>query len=100
MGKGGTVDRAAAIPEIIRRLHKMEPGETLELLTWKRDHSLRLLKQSADAFVFYEQGFVNGRYQVGTAKLKKVLKSLLKREFPRSNKIRIRCLKGTCAPMN
>ena len=71
-------------------MRKMETGDSLELLTWKKDRSLLLVKQSGEKVVVVERGFVEEEYQVEFNKLKKLLKSLLKREFPRSHKIRIK----------
>ena len=68
----------------------METGDSLELLTWKKDRSLLLVKQSGEKVVVVERGFVEEEYQIEFNKLKKLLKSLLKREFPRSHKIRIK----------
>ena len=71
-------------------MRKMETGDSLELLTWKKDRSLMLVKQSGEKVVVVERGLVEEEYQVEFNKLKKLLKSLLKREFPRSHKIRIK----------
>ena len=71
-------------------MRKMETGDSLELLTWKKDRSLLLVKQSGEKVVVVERGFVEEEYQVEFNKLKKLLKSLLKREFHRSHKIRIK----------
>ena len=84
------LDKATAVQEVLRCLRKMETGDSLELLTWKKDRSLLLVKQSGEKVVVVERGFVEEEYQVEFNKLKKLLKSLLKREFPRSHKIRIK----------
>lgn len=86
------LDKATAVQEVLRRLNKMDSGESLELLTWKKDRSLLLVKQSRDEIYVYERGFVEQEYRVCAGKLKKLLKTLLKREFPRSHKIRLKCL--------
>ena len=86
------LDKATAVQEILRRLKKMDSGESLELLTWKKDRSLLLVKQGRDEIHVYERGFVEQEYRVASGKLKKLLKTLLKREFPRSHKIRLRRL--------
>ena len=90
MGEGGLIDRATAASYVMRRLAKMNVGDSLELLTWKKDRSLMLVKKGEDEFVVFERGFVDEEYRVGLGKLKKSLKMLLKREFPRSHKIRVR----------
>jgi len=84
------LNKAIAVQEVLRCLRKMETGDSLELLTWKKDRSLLLVKQSGEKVVVVERGFVEEEYQIEFNKLKKLLKSLLKREFPRSHKIRIK----------
>lgn len=86
------LDKAIAVQEVLRRLQKMDSGESLELLTWKKDRSLLLVRQSRDEVYVYERGFAEQEYRVSSGKLKKLLKTLLKREFPRSHKIRLKCL--------
>lgn len=85
----GTLDKATAVQQVLRQLQKMDVDETIELLTWKRDRSLVLIKQNGNEILVYERGFAEQEYQVTAEKLKKLLKTLLKREFPRSHKIRI-----------
>ncbi len=84
------LDRATAVQDVMRRLQKMESGDSLELLTWKKDRSLLLVKQNENEVLVYERGFVEEEFRVKYSKLKKLLKTLLKREFPRSHKIRVR----------
>jgi len=86
------LDKATAVHEVIRRLQKMEVGAGLQLLTWKKDRSLVLIKEGEDEIAVVERGFVEEEYRVTPGKLKKLLKTLLKREFPRSHKIRVRPL--------
>lgn len=87
-------DKATAVHEVLRRLRKMETGDSLELLNWKKDRSLLLVRQSGEKVVVVERGFVEDEYRVEFNKLKKLLKTLLKREFPRSHKIRVKTRKG------
>ena len=88
------LDRATAVQDVMRRLQKMESGDFLELLTWKKDRSLLLVKQNENEVLVYERGFVEEEFRVKFSKLKKLLKTLLKREFPRSHKIRARTYRG------
>ena len=85
------LDKVTAVHEVLRRLQKMNTGDALQLLTWKRDRSLLLLKEG-DEVVVYERGFEDNEFRVDVSKMKKLLKTLLKREFPRSHKIRIKVI--------
>ncbi len=82
------LDKATALPEILRWLKKMSPGECLQVLTWKRDRYLSINKKSAQVLFVQERGFSEQDFEVTPDKLRKLLKTLLRREFPRSNKIR------------
>jgi len=70
-------------------LKKMPAVHFLELQTFKKDRSIIIIKQTEDNFQIREKGFQNGLFDVEAPKLKKMLKTLLKREFPRSNKVRL-----------
>ncbi len=93
-----TLDRTTAVQEVLRRLQKMDSGDSLELLTWKKDRSLLFIRPNIDTILVYERGFVEQEHRVVFSKIKKLLKTLLKREFPRSHKIRVRILSGTEKP--
>ena len=88
------LDKSSAIPEVMRRVQKMDSGISLQLLTWKRDRSLILMKNRDGRIRVEERGFQKNDYLVEYRKLKKLLKRLLKREFPRSHKIRLNYLDG------
>ena len=70
----------------------MNNGASLQLLTWKKDRSVLLIKNEDDQIRVLERGFQENDYLVENKKLKQLLKKLLKREFPRSHKIRLNCL--------
>lgn len=91
------IDKATALENILRRLEKLAPGHCLDLRTYKRNRSVVIKKIGPDSFVAVQDGFEQGRYKVDRAKMKKLLKTLLKKEFPRSTKIRVYDL-GPCEP--
>lgn len=90
MGNNSTVDKTTALQIVLRRLQKMQDGERLTLLTWKKDRSVCLTPRGNGDIEVYESGFVEQTTIVPLSKLRKLLKTLLKREFPRSHKIRLR----------
>ena len=89
------LDKATALREVLRILEKMHVGDRLQLLTWKGDRSLLFEKQSTEDILIIERGFVVAEQVVPFAKVKKMVKKLLKREFPRSHKIRTKLTEGT-----
>ncbi|MBG0789467.1 MAG: hypothetical protein H0S80_03100 [Desulfovibrionaceae bacterium] len=86
------IDIAGAVPAILSRLKKLPAGRGLELLTFKRDRGLRVVKTGEDAFTATEFGFRAETVRADLKGMKRVLKTVLKREFPRSNKVRVRPL--------
>ncbi|WP_419786902.1 hypothetical protein [Pseudodesulfovibrio sp.] len=83
------IDKATAIPAILRRLDKLPVGHAIDLRTYKRNRSVVIARVGADAFELLETGFHQERITSTAAELRRWLKLLLKREFPRSTKIRV-----------
>lgn len=83
------------IPTVIHRLKSCAVGQGLEVRTFKGDRSITVVKQNETMVWVREQGFVTADYpNIPLAKLKKLLKTLQKREFPRSNKLHTRTIDG------
>jgi hypothetical protein len=83
------IDKANAIAVIMTRAKKLAIGRGFDLRTFKRDRSIIVRRVSNDVFHVLEDGFQTHQYETDFIGLKKLLKALLKREFPRSNKIRV-----------
>ncbi len=83
-------DKTTIIPTIIERLTKLEKGQCLDMRTFKRNRSVAIICTGHDSFKVIERGFHEELWEDLTMeKVKRLLKTLLKREFPRSNKIRL-----------
>ncbi|BCS88339.1 hypothetical protein [Pseudodesulfovibrio sediminis] len=83
------IDKATALETVLRKLKKLPVGHAIDLRTYKRNRSVVIKHVAQDAFDVMEHGFHEERFQVPLSAMKKLLKSLLKREFPRSTKIRL-----------
>lgn len=83
------IDKASALETVLRKLKKIPLGSGLDLRTYKRDRSVVILRKGIDEFFVVEDGFSKESFSEDFKGLKKLLKKLLKREFPRSNKIRV-----------
>lgn len=83
------IDKANAIPTITTKLKKLSIGQGLDLRTYKRDRSVMILRVAEDEYEVREDGFEKKRFETDFKGLKKLLKTMMKREFPRSNKIRV-----------
>ena len=83
------LDVSSFIPAVLAKLNKLPPGHALDLRTYKRNRSVIIRKEDEDSFVFLENGFHRDRFIVPADKLKKTLKKMQKKEFPRSRKVRV-----------
>ena len=83
------IDKATGVETVIRRLKKLPVGHAIDLRTYKRNRSVVIRRTADDVFEVVENGFHQDRFQTGLAKMKKLLKTLFKKEFPRSTKIRL-----------
>lgn len=78
------------ISEIVSdKLKKLPAGHYLDLRTYKRNRSVLIVKASEQKLLVIENGYFNERFKIDACKLNKLLKTLVRREFPRSNKIRL-----------
>ncbi|MBF0195893.1 MAG: hypothetical protein HQL71_15140 [Magnetococcales bacterium] len=77
------------IPTIKNRIKKLPLGYGIDLRTYKRNRSVLIIRETDDMFTVIQNGFGKGQFEVSTAELPRLLKGLLKKEFPRSNKVRL-----------
>ena len=83
------VDISSAANTVIRRLAGVSEGSGIRMLTFKKDRSVTIIRIDAGTFRVIEQGFENREFVVEEKRLRKTVKNLLKREFPRSRKVRL-----------
>ncbi len=83
------IDKSTAIKTVLARLKKMEISHCLDLRSFKRDRSLLVIRESENVFRVIENGFNNEVFESEWSGLRSLLKKLIKREFPRSNKLRL-----------
>lgn len=75
--------------QVLQMLAKTEPPAGIELSSYKRNRSIAIAVLPEDLYTVCEKGYVEQEMQVDTSELAKVLKTMVKREFPRSRKVRI-----------
>ena len=83
------IDKTNIIPTLLRRLDKLSVGHCLDVRSYKRDRGLLIVKAAPTHYRIIEDGFEARRLEVAEEDLKKTLKTLVKREFPRSNRLRV-----------
>ena len=82
------IDKPSVIKTVLEKLAKLPVGHYLDLRTYKRNRSVIIVRRESDLLII-EDGFHKESFTVDLSKLKSLLKTLLKREFPRSNKVRL-----------
>jgi hypothetical protein len=83
------IDKATALESVLRKLKKLPVGHCIDLRTYKRNRSLLIIHYQSEDFTIFEDGYETIEHNVKLKEVRKLLKTLFKREFPRSNKIRM-----------
>jgi hypothetical protein len=83
------IDKTQIIEAATKSLKKLPIGHYLDLRTYKRNRSVIIIKMTDDDLLVIEDGFFKERFRINSDKLKKLLTTLLKKEFPRSHIIRL-----------
>ncbi len=83
------IDKTRILDVVAERLGPLRVGHYLELRTYKRNRALFIVKQSEQRLLVLQRGYEQARFDVEPKKLRKLLRGLLKKEFPRSNKVRL-----------
>ncbi|MBF0621082.1 MAG: hypothetical protein HQL54_04070 [Magnetococcales bacterium] len=93
------IEKSNVISTVKKRLKKLNPGQGVDLRTYKRDRSVVILKQEDGILEVIQNGYENETFNIPETKLAKLLQKLLKIEFPRSNKVRIYRLESGIRPI-
>ncbi len=80
------LDKGRILHETLKRLVKLTAGDGLLLQPFKKDRSVCFVLLRKNVRIL-EKGFLVKDYVVEQKKIKKELKVLCRREFPRSNKV-------------
>ncbi len=83
------IAKTAIIKTVLERVKSLPVGHYFDMRTYKRNRSVIIVKQDEDRFLLVEDGFYQDQFVIDFSKMKKTLKNLLKKEFPRSTKIRL-----------
>lgn len=83
------IDKDKIIETVRERLKKLPVGHYLDLRTYKRNRSVIIVNKGEENLLVIENGYYQEIFHLKEEKLNKLLKTLLRKEFPRSNKIRL-----------
>lgn len=82
--------KQTSIDSVLKRMKKLKVGQCVDMRSFKRNRSVVIVCCGEDSFRVVEDGFFQEVWDnQSTEKVKRLLKTLLKKEFPRSNKIRL-----------
>ncbi len=88
------VNIESALLKVCRALKKCQPGTGFEILSYKRNRGVSIIKQEDGTYFLKERGYKNQELTIEDQHIKKTLHSIMKREFPRSRKVRIYGIEG------
>lgn len=78
-----------ALRRAVSTLKKAQPPAGLELLTYKRNRGVAVTKLEDGTYQVHERGYREEVSVVSERELSRLLKTILKRECPRSRKVRL-----------
>lgn len=88
------INRDTTLNRVRKTLNKIEPPAGVEILSYKRNRGVAILRLGEDKYFVRQKGYEEAEYTVGGEELAKILKLIIKLEFPRSRKLRIYALAG------
>ncbi len=83
------IDRDSAVSSVIDRLYGLPVGGCLDVRSYKRNRSVAIARTHDHCFEILERGFEERLIRCDRAELKKILKTVFNREFPRSTRLRL-----------
>ena len=75
------------VPTVLKRLKKLPSDATISVKTYKRDRGFSLHRLADDQIEISEFGYNEQIFIIPLTGVKKSLKTIIRREFPRSNKV-------------
>lgn len=83
------INISAVRKKTIITLMKTSPPGGVALFSYKRDRSVAIIRQDEITFLIKERGYIVQEVVSRTEGLSRLLKDMIKREFPRSRKVRL-----------
>ncbi len=75
--------------QALRLLDRTKPPGGIELLSYKRNRLVAILCLDSGGFLVRENGYKEQELTVARDQLPRLLKTIIRREFPRSRKVRL-----------
>lgn len=77
------------LQETCRNLKKLPVNAGIELMSYKRNRTIAIICLGSDSFQLRQKGYIEQTHIVQADDLHKALKKAVKKEFPRSRKVRL-----------
>ncbi|PJE80189.1 hypothetical protein CI610_00841 [invertebrate metagenome] len=75
--------------EVRRNIDALKVGDLIDIRSYKRNRSVVIYREEEDKYVLLEKGFYEQEVIGDSQQMLYTLKRSIKKEFPRSNKVRI-----------
>lgn len=83
------VDMSNFIDFTLIKLKQIEIGKGICLLTYKKDRKVTVIKEE-NSYTLHEDGFYKETFsELDEKELRKLLKTMVRKEFPRSNRLHL-----------
>lgn len=84
------IPAAHALIYSLQRCQKFQQGDRLGIFSFKKDRGYWLEKLNDDCFSLEVFGFMDQKIRCQFSQLRTILKPVIAREFPRSNKLHVK----------
>ena len=84
------IDANGGYDHCLKRIRRLAAGEGFSLLTFKGDRGLHVERRTDGRLALMVFGFAPEECVLEDGEFRKKLKGIMKREFPRSNRLRVR----------
>ena len=75
--------------KVLDQLKKTPEGQGVEILSYKRNRGISLILTGRESIMLRERGYREREITVTLSDLPRILRSMMKTEFPRSRKVRV-----------
>ncbi len=83
------IDKHVIIETLIKKAKSLALNHYLDIRTYKRNRGIIIVKKEINNYYIMEDGYYKETFHIEENKLRKLLQTLIQREFPRSHKIRV-----------
>lgn len=83
------IDKVTAVETVFEKIKKLDHNHAIDLRSYKRDRSLIFVTINNNEILIIEDGYEKREHIVSLEGFRRKLKNLIKKEFPRSRKLRL-----------